>query len=351
MMSQFSEMFIRSVLMSAWQNAMITYSLVPQEEGFRVLAVLDRADLQDFACHFANTPDDPGGVRPFLSATIETVLSGKLAPRPANPKVPRHDFRWQVFYKRLATFEMCALEYLRYVVEAQNTPLGFSSDLTDTLPQVGAKPPGLTDASYEDAANSLDVEVEAIKAVSEVESGRGGGFEDGKHPTIRYELHQFNQRTKSVYLQTHPWLAQRKWDQGKAYHNLGQQGEYSMLYNAMILGRPRLKIEQALSSASWGRFQVMGFNYQSVGWTSVIEFVLDMYKNEGNQLKAFVGFLKSVNLESTLQKHDWEGFARAYNGGGQVDQYGGKMKTAYERLLAQRPKATPKPQELHAPTR
>ncbi len=95
----------------------------------------------------------------------------------------------------------------------------------------------------------------------------------------------------------------------------------------------------------------MGFNYQSVGWTSVIEFVLDMYKNEGNQLKAFVGFIKSVNLESTLQKHDWGGFARAYNGGGQVDQYGGKMKTAYERLLVQRPKATPKPQELHAPTR
>jgi hypothetical protein len=77
-------------------------------------------------------------------------------------------------------------------------------------------------------------------------------------------------------------------------------------------------------------FQVMGFNFSSVGWQSIDAFVTDMFRSEGQQLDAFLGFVGSGN-------HDWVAFARGYNGAGfAVNHYDQHMAAAFARFSAQR---------------
>ncbi len=93
-----------------------------------------------------------------------------------------------------------------------------------------------------------------------------------------------------------------------------------------------LDAEAAVASASWGRFQIMGMNYDKCGFTKATDFVADMAKTEVRQLSAFEGFVRSSGIADELQRLDWEGFARVYNGPGQVERYGRLMREAYQRL-------------------
>jgi N-acetylmuramidase len=88
----------------------------------------------------------------------------------------------------------------------------------------------------------------------------------------------------------------------------------------------------ALSSASWGAFQIMGNNYAMTGASSVTDFVQDEYASEGNQLRHFEAFVKAAGLTGALRDHDWARFARGYNGPGyQVNNYDSNMAAAYAR--------------------
>jgi hypothetical protein len=73
-----------------------------------------------------------------------------------------------------------------------------------------------------------------------------------------------------------------------------------------------------------------------------------MYKDEGQHLKAFSGFIKSNKLEKYLQKKDWAGFAKRYNGPAYAqNKYDIKMKEAYEKyakeVIVEETKPEPKP--------
>ena len=65
----------------------------------------------------------------------------------------------------------------------------------------------------------------------------------------------------------------------------------------------------ALQSASWGMFQIMGFNYQACGYGSVESFINDMFESESRHLTAFVGFIKKNKLASALKNKSWATFA------------------------------------------
>lgn len=87
--------------------------------------------------------------------------------------------------------------------------------------------------------------------------------------------------------------------------------------------------DAALKSAPWGKFQIMGANYEAAGYPSVSEFVLDMSRTEKNHLKAFVNFIiTDPSLKKAIINKDWLGFARIYNGPAQ-DGYDVRMKDAY----------------------
>jgi peptidoglycan hydrolase-like protein with peptidoglycan-binding domain len=191
------------------------------------------------------------------------------------------------------------------------------------LPPVRAASP-LVEADYDRAAGALRCEVACIKAVTSVESG-GGGFYPSGRPKILFEAHQFSRLTGHRYDASYPAISSLKWN--RALYSGGEK-EYGRLQKAMGLNR-----SAALQAASWGRFQIMGFNFKASGFDSVDSYVGAMYESEGKHLDAFVNFLKSSRLDGPLRERRWADFARGYNGPGYAaNHYDAKLLAAYRKF-------------------
>ena len=183
----------------------------------------------------------------------------------------------------------------------------------------------LTRADYETAAAALGCEIEAVQAVVEVESGRLGAFAADGRPVILFEPHIFSRRTNRMFDASHPNVSYPTWDASK--YPRAQEDRWNQLKAAYALDP-----QNAVASASYGLFQIMGFNHAACGFADPKSFVTDMAKSQPQQLKAFTAFVRANNLADELVRKDWEGFARGYNGSGQVERYGGLMRDAYTRL-------------------
>lgn len=130
--------------------------------------------------------------------------------------------------------------------------------------------------------------------------------------------------TKHKYDKTHPDISAAKWDRS-LYR--GGEKEHERLARALALDG-----EAALQSASWGRFQIMGFNHKAAGYKTVDDFVAAMKESEGKHLDAFIRFLQARGLDRPLREKRWEDFARGYNGAGFAkNKYDEKLRKAYER--------------------
>lgn len=175
---------------------------------------------------------------------------------------------------------------------------------------------------YFEAANLLNVDVATIKAVASVEANGSGFLKDGR-PKILFEAHIFSRLTKKQFDISHPNISSSVWNK-KLYK--GNEGEYGRLEIAK-----RLNQTAALQSASWGKFQIMGFNYKLAGFNNVKAFVEAMNKTEREHLLAFANFIKSnKTMWDALKSKTWEVFARHYNGPGyKKNNYHTKIETAY----------------------
>ncbi len=178
------------------------------------------------------------------------------------------------------------------------------------------------------AAADLDVELAAIKAVNEVES-TGAGFIVEK-PKILFEGHVFwkELKKKGIDPESHrkgnEHILYPKWT---TVHYFGGLAEYDRLEQARAVDD-----EAALRSASWGIFQIMGFNAEELGYRDVYEFVERMNSHEREHLQAFCAYVQKHNLVHALQMKDWRAFARGYNGPGyEKNRYHIKLARAYER--------------------
>ncbi len=183
----------------------------------------------------------------------------------------------------------------------------------------------LTEADWQRAATSLGVDVAAIKAVANVEAPGSGFLPDGR-PKILFEAAQFGRLTGDRYNSSHPNISSAKWDRSLY---VGGAGEHKRLDQARALNE-----DAALKAASWGRFQIMGFNHKTAGYNNVQDFVAAMKHSEGKQLDAFVNFIKAdPSMHRALQNHDWASFARAYNGPGYAqNNYDTKIANEYNKL-------------------
>lgn len=180
----------------------------------------------------------------------------------------------------------------------------------------------ITEADYIDAAAYLGVDVPVIKAVAEVES-RGDGFLPDGQPVILFERHVFHKLTQGKFSKSHPDISNPR---AGGYGKPGQH-QHDKLARAVELDR-----EAALQSASWGVFQVMGFNWQTLGYARLQDFINAAYRSESDHLDMFVRFIKANGLTSALKRHDWATFARKYNGPGYAkNQYDTKMQKAWIR--------------------
>lgn len=183
--------------------------------------------------------------------------------------------------------------------------------------------PTLTEADFQRAAASLCCEVAAIKAVTEVEAPKGGFNPDGT-PTILFERHIFHRETGGRFSKSHPSISNP---------SPGGYGSYASQHSR--LGEAaKLDRTAALRSASWGKFQIMGFNHKAAGHATVQAFVNAMYRSEGEQLDAFVAFIKAdPTLHKALREKQWATFARLYNGPAyEKNSYDTKLEAAYKRF-------------------
>ncbi len=169
----------------------------------------------------------------------------------------------------------------------------------------------LTNTQIQKAAKRLGVEAAAIKAVIDVESSGGGFLKNGK-PKILFEGHIFwtQLQAKGISPSKH-----RKGNEHILYPNWtrkyyqGGNAEHHRLASAMKINR-----EAALASASWGMFQVMGFNYFVADFPDVESFVEAQHQSEYEHLKAFLGYIKHNRLVKHLKTKNWAKFAAGYNG-------------------------------------
>ena len=216
--------------------------------------------------------------------------------------------------------------------------LKFQSDeLQDVLIRMGLakpaillipnpNPPKVTRQDITDAANRINVPAAQVKAINDVESPKGGFNKDGT-PKILFERHKFWQA-----LTERNWITKRNEMQAK-YPDIcnPKAGDYNARsqYEKLLIAAT-LNWDAAHESASWGFGQVMGFNWQSLGYESVRDFVEKMYKSEGAQLDAVCRYIKVNNLDDELRSKDWAGFAKGYNGRDyQRNNYDTKMADAY----------------------
>lgn len=183
---------------------------------------------------------------------------------------------------------------------------------------------GLTTSDFHAAAALLGVDVPTVMAVAEVESAGAGFLPDGQ-VKILFEAHIFSRLTRGAYNRSHPEISSAGWD--RTLYKGGAQ-EHTRLQAAVALDR-----NAALQSASWGMFQIMGFNYARCGFANVQEFVNAMVRSEGEHLQAFCRFVRSMRLDDELQRRDWAAFAAGYNGASfAANRYDTRLAQAYTRF-------------------
>lgn len=181
---------------------------------------------------------------------------------------------------------------------------------------------------------TIGVGEDELHAVIDVES-RGKGFDSQGRPLILYEPHVAYRNASSPATRNalvKAGLAYRKWGE-KPY----PRDSYPRLLQA-------IKIDEtaALKACSWGMFQVLGENAESLGYSSVQAFVRDMMADEENHLAAAIEFIKVNRLDDDLQRlaalkrpttaSDCSSFTRVWNGPGHLkNDYPAKMARAHNK--------------------
>ena len=188
----------------------------------------------------------------------------------------------------------------------------------------------LTEQDFQAAAELLGVEVAAIKAVAEVESYGSGFLPDGR-TKILFERHKFykylaaalGKTAANRLMQVNPNICN-----SKAGGYKGNEAEYPRFKAAISYDETA-----AMLSASYGRFQIMGFNYRACGFDSVQAYVAAQATTEGAHLMAFCNFIKANEaIYKALKAKRWAAFAAGYNGADyKINNYDTKMAQAYAR--------------------
>lgn len=186
------------------------------------------------------------------------------------------------------------------------------------------------------AAATLGVELAVVKAVNLVESV-GCGFGEDQRPRILLERHVAYKQAAAAGMDSKLLAA--------SYPNLvnpkrggyaGGSHEWSRFANLASITSQAVAIE----ACSWGAFQIMGYHWKRLGYSSAIDFMKSMCDSEGNQLDAFVRFIKADGeLHKAMKEKNWAVFASEYNGPAYRDNlYDTKLATAYQRFGGQRDK-------------
>ena len=193
----------------------------------------------------------------------------------------------------------------------------------------------LTNEDFQLLAQLLDCETAAIRAVCEVETGMKGGFLAPGIPVVLFEGHIFWEQLKKRGIPPLQLTAENSdilhpnWERNK--YKKGVK-EFDRLLKARKIDR-----QAADSSASWGMFQIMGFNHTTCGEPDIDKFVAAMCESERKQLILSGRFLRQSGALPSLRSKDWEEFARIYNGPAyKKNNYDIRLKNAYRKYCTEK---------------
>lgn len=176
--------------------------------------------------------------------------------------------------------------------------------------------PAVTSADIVRIAAALNVTPQQVRAVSTVESN-GGGFERSGHPKILWERHWFFRRIGIKLTSALPgqWVAHPN---PGGYTIDADRDGINDSWEKLMEGCANNPVA-AFESCSWGKFQIMGAHWKSLGYASVFEFAWSMRESEANHYDALMHFIRVNNLASAMRRlstnpADNRAFARGYNG-------------------------------------
>lgn len=181
----------------------------------------------------------------------------------------------------------------------------------------------LTQQDFQEAADALGCHIAAIKAMAELES-RDSGFLENDEPIIWFERHIFSARTLHIFDKVNPNISNPR---PGGYGKISEQ--HTRLMEAVKLNR-----DAALMSCSWGKFQIMGYNFPLAGFNTLQDFINAMYRSEKDHLQSFIHYIKEMSLDEVLRNQEWTEFAKRYNGPGyKRNRYDTKLKAAFKKYL------------------
>lgn len=201
-------------------------------------------------------------------------------------------------------------------------------------PYVGGE---VTKTDIEAAAIELGCDPGLIYAIAKQESSSSSFIQLGNRtvPKILYERHQFRNRTRSGHGAVSPYEGRYPDVCGPAYMRAtkNRKGEWIELKSGAPVSQDdvygpsgsyqykrlckayQLDSSAALESCSWGKFQIMGFNYRKAGFSDVRSFTKTISRSDVEHLKIFLKFAKSNEaLMAGLKEKNFEKIARGHNG-------------------------------------
>jgi hypothetical protein len=173
----------------------------------------------------------------------------------------------------------------------------------------------ITSAAIIEEAKKLNIPESMLLAVKDVEAKSAGYLDDGR-PLILFERHKmYSQVSKkrgiefaNNMMKVYPDVI----NPAKGGY-LGYEREWDRINKAKSIDE-----ECALMSASWGLFQIMGFNHNVCKIPTVREFVRLNEESEIQQFKLFINFLTTQpELLAAARQRNHLRFAQLYNGSAQ----------------------------------
>lgn len=194
----------------------------------------------------------------------------------------------------------------------------------------------VSDVAFTQASAILSVKESYVRAIAEVESTGESFLKDGR-VKILFERHWFYRKLKEALTtnsETRARIAAKlkvpnltgpdavgtlmsgmtKYFSSICYPDRGGYegggAEWERLNMAMDFD-----IEAACQSASYGGYQIMGFNCITSGFPTAKDMMIKMAESESVQFLALTNFIKAnTSMHIALKKGNWEAFAEAYNG-------------------------------------
>lgn len=171
--------------------------------------------------------------------------------------------------------------------------------------------PAATPAEIASIAERNGFDPRAMRAVAKVESA-GGGWDNSGLLKCLWERHWLWRRVRlAVPLLSNPTPGGYTIDADRD----GINDSWEKLASAT----GRFGFDTAAECASFGKFQIMGGHWRSLGYPSVAEFIWRLSRSEAAHYEAFARFVTVNGLKNALNKVDGSAanardFARGYNG-------------------------------------